>query len=72
MDLDELVREVAERNGCRVVLYFLTEGIGLSRVAPIRHTHCEIMAFNEAGRYVRRIGSPIIGTSLQPMHSAGL
>jgi hypothetical protein len=52
MDLDEVVREVAERNGCGVILNLLAEGVRQSRVASIGHTQREIMTLNEASRDV--------------------
>src|SRR5258708_7655270 len=66
VDLDEVVREVAERNGCGMVLVF-REAIRQTRVAPVRHangTHLIRMAGSGSG--LRPTGKAISGITGGP------
>ena len=49
MDLDKVVREVAERYRCRMVLKLFAEAIRQTRVSPVRHADAQILPFNKAG-----------------------
>jgi hypothetical protein len=48
VDLDEVVREVVERDGGAVVLNLPAESVGQSRIAPDPHAHQKVLAFSKA------------------------
>lgn len=73
MDLDEVVREIAERQDCGMILKLFVEGICEPRVSPIRHADQKVVTLHEAGRETcAGSGSPIHRGSLLVYHSIAL
>jgi len=56
MNLDEVVREVSQSNGCDMVLNLLREGVGQSGKPACSHPHAEVVALDIGGVDVLRVG----------------
>src|SRR5580704_17997141 len=64
MELNEVVRKIIKRDRSGVIVELAAECIRQSRVAPVTHTHAEVLPFYKAGADVFWIRIPNDGLLL--------
>lgn len=72
MHAAKVVPHEVEREGRRVVLDFLAEGVRQAREAAHRHPHRQVLPINAVRADALLIRIAGVVSDLQPMHTAGL